>query len=252
MYISFYNNTLYYEKYGVNKKTILILSGWGETRPTWTNIINFLKQDYTVYILDYPGFGNSKPPKKDLTLDDYTNIVIKFMKKLKIKNPHIIAHSFGGRITANLVGKRKIKVDKILLIDVAGIKHKKTPLQIIREKLYKFLKKLTIVLPDKHKEKYLKKLFSYFASSDYNSLAKEMHQTFKNIIQEDSSFFYKEIKNETLLLWGNLDTSTPLKDAYKLNKLIKNSALIILKDASHFPYLDYPYLTNKIIHEFFK
>ena len=59
MYYKYNNIKLYYEKYGNKKKYLLILPGWGNTRPTFYNIINFLKNIYTIYIIDYPGFGNS-------------------------------------------------------------------------------------------------------------------------------------------------------------------------------------------------
>ena len=79
-----------------------------------------------------------------------------------------------------------------------------------------------------------------------------MKDTFKNIINEDLTNHFKIIKNETLLLWGELDQDTPLKYAYKLKKSITNSSLIIFKNTGHYPYLSYPYLINNIIYEFIK
>ena len=69
MYFNTKSMSIYYEKHGtISDKTILILPGWGNTRSTFTNIINFFKNDYTIYIIDYPGFGNSKIPPSDLTI----------------------------------------------------------------------------------------------------------------------------------------------------------------------------------------
>ena len=42
--------TLYYEVYGKKDKYILILPGWGNTRSTFYNLINSLKNDYTIYL----------------------------------------------------------------------------------------------------------------------------------------------------------------------------------------------------------
>ena len=68
MYYKKTDYSLYYEKYGQNEKNIIILPGWGETRKTFDSIIKNLKDKYTVYIIDYPGFGNSNFPKHDLTI----------------------------------------------------------------------------------------------------------------------------------------------------------------------------------------
>jgi len=237
-------------KYGSKNKVLLILPGWGNTRKTFYNIINHFKDKFTIYTLDYPGFGKSPIPTKDLTIYNYTDLIINFLKDNKIINPIIIAHSFGGRITTLLTGYYKININKLILFDIASIKPKKSIKTKLKEKLYKSLKKLINILPSK--EKYQKKLINYFGSTDYKSLPPTMHKTFINIINEDLTKYIKNIQSETLLIWGEKDQDTPLKDAYKMNNLIKESALIIYPNASHYSYLDYPILTNNIINEFIK
>ena len=104
----------------------------------------------------------------------------------------------------------------MVFIDIAGIKKSKSLRIIIRTYIYKFLKKLRIFLPQKKKQKYLKKLQSIFASSDYNNLSNKMKKTFQNIVNEDLTKYYSNIKSEVLILWGMLDDVTPLKDAIKI------------------------------------
>lgn len=249
MYFNTKDISIYYEKYGHETNTILILPGWGDTRETFTNIINFFQEDYTIYIIDYPGFGNSKIPTKTLTIFDYAKNIKAFMKELNIKKPIIIAHSFGGRIVS-ILSSLKVQIEKIVLIDVAGIKRKKSPKQYLKEKLYKVLKRL--VKLSKNKDKLQQKLRKKFSSADYQTLPPNMHQTFKNIINEDLTPYYKNISCECLILWGKLDDATPLKDGYKIKRLIKDSALIIYPQGNHFPYLQYPILTNNILKSFFK
>ena len=124
MYFESNGISIYYEKHGNGEKNILILPGWGNTRNTFYNIINNLKDEFSVYIIDYPGFGNSKILEKELNIYDYAFLINSFIKKLNIDNPVIIAHSFGGRITAILQGYYKLNLKKIILIDVAGIKRR--------------------------------------------------------------------------------------------------------------------------------
>lgn len=247
MYFRTNKMSIYYEKHGNKNQSIIILPGWGDTRKTFDNIVNYFKSNYEIYIFDYPGWGNSKIPKDPLTIYDYAETIKKFIIKNKINNPIIIAHSFGGRIASLLETHYNIKIDKMILIDIAGIKPKKTIKKYIKEKIYKLLKKVF-----QNNEKVKKKLFSIFASSDYQELPKGMHKTFINIINEDLTKYFKQIHSECLLIWGKLDTATPLKDGYKINKLIKNSAIIIYPKGNHFPYIQYPEQTNKIIECFIK
>lgn len=252
MFFNTKDASIYYQKYGNKDKTILILPGWGNTSATFYHIINYFKNNYTIYIIDYPGFGNSPLPNKSLTIYDYTNLIREFMNTEKIINPIIIAHSFGGRITTLLTGYYKEKIDKLILMDIASIKPRKTPLKKVKELTYKFLKKIINILPAK-KRKYLQqKLLNLFASTDYQALPPIMYTTFKNIINTNLKAYLKFIESEALIIWGEKDKDTPLKDAFIINKHIKNSALIVYPKANHFSYLENPYLTNKIIYEFIK
>lgn len=243
--------SIYYEIHGNSNKSILILPGWGNTRNTFLNIINLLKDTYKIYIVDYPSFGNSPIPNKELTIYDYTELIYNFIKDNNINNPIIIAHSFGGRISSILISKYKLKVNKLILIDVAGIKRINIKL-FIKTKLYKLLKKLTYLLPKKIQINTRNKLLNKFSSMDYKDIPNIMKKTFQNIIKEDLRKHYKSISVETLIIWGDKDKDTPLKDAKYLNKVIKNSGLIIYKNANHFSYLNYPYLTNSILENYLK
>lgn len=251
MYYKKKNITFYYEKHGTEEKNIIILPGWGNTSKTFTRIINYFKNNYSIIIFDYPGFGKSPEPNKILTIYDYAEIIASFIKEKNITNPTIIAHSFGGRITA-LLSKYNLNIKKIILMDVAGIKRKKTLKLFLKEKIYKILKLLTNIFPQKYKKYFQKKLFDKFSSLDYQTLTPIMQKTFQNIIHEDLTNYYQKIKAETLILWGENDQDTPLIDGYLLEKIIPNSALIVFKNASHYSYLDYPYETILILKSFIK
>lgn len=240
--------SLFYEKYGTSKNTILILPGWGDTRNTFNYLIENLKEDFTIYIIDNPPFGNSKIKEEDLTIYDYTNLIREFMLHEDITNPIIIAHSFGGRIATLLSSYYKDPIKKLILINIAGIKHKNP----IKKYSYKLFKKLIKIIPNKLRKKINTYLLKKYSSSDYYSLDNNMKKTFQNIVNEDLTKYLKDINQETLILWGELDDATPLKDAYKIRKRIKNSELIVFKGANHYSYLNYPLLTLNIIKSFLK
>ena len=250
MYFYYKDFKLYYETHGNHKKSILILPGWGDTRKTFSYMIAFLKQFYTVYIIDWPGFGNSTFPDTHLTIYDYAELIHHFIKE-KIKSPILIGHSFGGRIILLLLGYYHKQYSKVVLIDAAGIKPKKTLIQKWKQWLYKSLKLLRYLLPKRKRKKYLEKLITLFGSKDYNDLNPYMRKTFSNIVEEDLTHLLKEVESEVLLIWGKEDMDTPLKDAKKMNKAIKESSLIVLP-GTHFVYLQNSNLVNAILYEYFK
>ncbi len=241
------NTVISYAVFGSGKKTILILPGWGDTACTFQEIISFLQKDYTIYILDYPGFGESPVLCKVWTIYDYVTFLASFLKDLSITPTLVIGHSFGGRLAILLSGYLNLSFPKILLMDSAGIKPRKTLSSLFKKYSYKFLKGLKWILPQKKKDAYLSFLFSKFASSDYYNLPSSMRLTFQNIIHEDLKRYLPKMDSEVLLLWGKEDQDTPLRDAYIMHRKIKDSELIVLERCGHFCYLENPYLTLKII-----
>lgn len=237
---------LYYEVYGTsNKNEILILPGWGDNRKTFNNMIKILMENNKVFIIDYPGFGNSPLPNKDLTIYDYANIIKDFITNLNI-TPTIISHSFGGRISIILTGKYNLNIKKLILIDIAGIRRKSIK-RFIKRSIYKIRKKIVYLIPKEKRVKYLLYLRKIYSSNDYLNLNKTMYKTFINIINEDLKKYVKNINNKTLILWGYNDIDTPIKDAKFYHKHINNSNLIIFKNKSHFVYLEEPSINNIIL-----
>lgn len=249
MYFTYEDLKMYYEKYGDNKRSIIILPGWGETRKTFNYIIQFLKNFFTVYIVDYPGFGNSQTPNRDLTIYEYSSLIHEWITSLNVEKPILIGHSFGGRIITVLTGYYQYNYDNVIMMNAAGIKPKKSIISKCKTMIYKFLNKLSNLLPSSSKNKLKNFLFSHFASSDYKNLDSKMRQTFKNVVNEDLKPYLKYIKSKVLLIWGNKDEATPVKDGDTMHKLIPNSELIVLDGVDHFTYLRNPQLINQIIYE---
>ena len=240
---------IYYEKYGNNKKKIIILPGWGDNRSTFNYIVNNLKEYFTVYIFDYPGFGNSPLPSKNLSIFDYAKVIHDFISEENLNNPIIIGHSFGGRLIILLASLYKQSFKKIILMDSAGIKNFSLK-KVLKKYLYKLLKKMCFLF--KNKTLYQKKLLQYFGSKDFQNINPIMQKTFINIVNTNLLQYINYISDETLILWGTNDTETPYSDALKMHELIKNSTLIPIDNSGHFPYLDYPYYIYCIIYEYLK
>ena len=175
-----------------------------------------------------------------------------FMEKLGLEKVDVIGHSFGGRVIIYLASKYPEIFNKIVLTDAAGIKPKMTFKKWIRIRSYKMGKFfIKLVTPkDKYEEK-INELRKKYGSSDYASISSDvMRETFNKVISLDLSDKLKEIKNPTLLMWGENDIDTPLYMAKKMEREIKDSGLVVLKGAAHFSYIDSPNEYNLIVENF--
>ncbi len=236
---------IYYEEYKGGKKEIIFLHGWGNSSNTFINQVNFLKNQYHIYLIDLPGFGKSNEQLKIYSLDDYVNLIKDFIKEKEINNPILIGHSFGGRVIIKYL--KTNYVDKIILIASAGIKQKKTIKQKLKIINYKIKKKWYQLTKNYVEYNYLIKTNG---SSDYQNASTILKSTMVKIINEDLTKQLKTIASKTLLIWGQNDTETKISDAYLFKKLIKNSTLTIFKNAGHFVHIDEYQNVNVLIKKF--
>lgn len=220
---------------------VVLIHGWGCNINTVKCISDLLKERYKVFSLDLPGFGKSSTLKEAWGVKEYSEFVEKFMKKLNIKSPIVIGHSIGGRIAIWLGAH--MDLNKIVLIDSAGIKKELTKKVKVKIYIYKMIKKVLLSLPiiKAYSKKIINKLKSNIGSIDYKNASPIMRESLVKIVNEDLRYLMKDIKVSTLLIWGEHDQDTPLSDAKIMEEKIKNSGLAIIKSAGHYSFLDnYP------------
>lgn len=243
MFFIFDSLKINYQVHGTGE-TIIILHGWGTSSEHFLNVGQKLATKYQVYLLDLPGFGNSDEPIRTYTLDDYVLLLKQFVTELKIDNPIIIGHSFGGRIGIRYSTTNNVK--KLILIDSAGIRRfsLKTTIKIYIYKIKKwFYTKM-------RKINKLEKLLETSGSRDYLEASMVMKKTLSCIVNTNQRKELKKIKSETLLMWGKLDKVTPYKDALLMKKRIKNSGLVTFDNSHHFPYIEEKYKFIKVLNHY--
>ncbi len=219
-------------------KTLLLLHGWGANKESLDLIFNAFKKSFRVISLDLPGFGKSDEPTTPWRAEDYSLFLKDFIKKLGIEPFCALGHSNGGRILIKSASDY-FNPDKLILVDSAGLKARHGLSYYIKVYSYKLGKKI-LKLPLFNKTGLYEKLIKNAGSSDYKNSSPVMRATMSNLLCEDLSKALPKIKAETLLIWGENDTATPLWQGRKMEKLIKGSGLVLIKDGGHFSFLDNP------------
>lgn len=236
MYFQLDGQNIYFQKTGRGKNLIL-LHGWGMDVSSFWPMVDFLKENFTLWLIDLPGFGKSSLLQKILTISDYAKIIAEFIKKNHIEKPVIFGHSYGGKVATKLVRLYPKLIDKLILEASSTIKLDKNLIQILAFPLAKLGH---FILPDifhfrtKFRQKLYKKLESDYADSG------AMKEIFLSSIDEDLTSDLPKIKKETLLIWGEKDRAIPLKYGKKIYQLIENSKMVVLEDCGHFPHITNP------------
>lgn len=239
-----------YDESGPDSDTpVILMHGYGCNYTTVASIANSLSSERKVYSIDLPGHGKSDEPPTPWGVEEYTDLIEKFCKALKIERPVLIGHSFGGRISI-LMGSRN-DISKIVLVDAAGIKPRRSLKYYLKVYSYKGAKKLLpLILGNKTGKKLIDNWRKKAGSSDYNNSSPMMRAVMSRCVNQDLKLYMPSIKAPTLLIWGENDTATPLRDAQTMEKLIPDAGLVSFPGCGHYSFLDNPAQFKAVIRNF--
>jgi pimeloyl-ACP methyl ester carboxylesterase len=226
-------NKIYYKTIGKSDKLrIFWLHGWGHSHKELTLLSEFFHDKAENILFDLPGFGQSQEPEKVWDSPRYAKEISNLIQKdfpKKAKKTIVIGHSFGGKLSLLLAANNPKIFDGLVLLASAGFKKRRTLKKLIKIYLIKFINKSLFFLPEKTKNK----IRGYWGSEDYKKATPIMREILKKSITEDLSNKAKQVKQPTLIIYGENDKATPKEFGRKFNQLIKNSKLEILENQTH-------------------
>lgn len=235
MYVNLDGQKLYYEQAGTGRP-LLLLHGWGVSGEIFKPLFFRLAQSRQVRAVDFPGWGLSQAPPSDWGTPEYAALVKAFLDSWDCGPVDILAHSFGARVAIRLSHGNAGSVKKLILTGAAGIRTEKRipPGKRFLQNVAKTAGKLGCP------GGWLKtKIYGFIGSADYAS-AGELRPVFVRVVNENLEPLLPKIFCETLLIWGEKDTATPLEDGRKIKAGLPNSRLEIIKDAGHYAFIDAP------------
>ena len=221
------------------KPVVLFLHGWGAPAATYRLLLDHLAGYCRVVAPDLPGFGGSAAPETPWCVDDYADWTVAFAAALGLEKIVLMNHSFGGRISIKLLARRPmpLAVEKAVFLDAAGIRPRRTVKYYAKVYSYKAAKRffrlpgVRRLFPDA-----LEKARRRSGSADYQNASPLMRQTMVRCINEDLTALLPADPVPTLLIWGELDTATPLRDGRLMEQRIPDAGLVVLPGAGHFAF----------------
>lgn len=238
------------------EKTAVILQGWGTEMGLYDSVAAAINDSYRVVQLDFPGFGASDEPREPWNVDRFADFVCDFFDALGITKTTLIGHSYGGRVIMKLAARQSrgeipLEIQKIVLIDSAGVMPERSKKQKLSVRRYKIKKKF---LTSKPIHAMFPEVIDYWlskqGSDDYRAASSVMKACLVMAVNEDLKDIMPLVKPETLLVWGDLDTVTPIGDAKIMEKLMPNAGLAVIPGTGHSSFLQKPDQFRAIVRSF--
>lgn len=232
-------------------RPLILMHGWGCDHTTVRSIAATAAQTHTVYNIDFPGFGGSQEPAEVWGVELYTRLIEDLVRKEGLERPVLIGHSFGGRVSILYASRNE--VDKMVLVDAAGIKPKRSLKYYLKVYSFKAGKRFWELLLGKEKaQERVDRMRAKRGSSDYAGASPMMRRILSKVVNEDLTDRLPLISAPTLLIWGENDTATPIADAKKMSRLIPGSGLVSFTGCGHYSFLDNPIQFRAVLSSFLK
>ena len=234
---------------------LVLVHGFLGSSDMWSPQIKFFKDNFRVIAPALPGFGKSNAIDSCNSIKCMASAILNLLEKKKIKNFNLLGHSMGGMIVQEMT---KLAGNKILKLICYGtgprgnIPGRFETIDQSREKLKinglkdtaHRIAKTWFIEEEKAKHFYLCEEAGKQTSieaADNGLVAMKNWSGIENL---------KNIKNETLIIWGDQDRAYNFNQVETLNDNIPNSDLKIIKDCSHNVHLEKPEEFNAVVEEF--
>ena len=244
---------------------IILLHGFFFDTYMWNMSIDVLAENFKVYVMDFWGFGYSTREPLVYGYPLYTQQLLKFMDALDIQRASLIGQSMGGGTIINFTVSNRDRVDKIVLVDAAGMPNRLpimgriVNLPKLGEFMYglnsNLMRKMTLgntflhnkqLITDEYLENAMR--FHKIESTSEVMLYVTRKQFFDTLIEEIITLGSMDVP--TLIVWGREEKGIPLLIGEQMHRILKGSRLEILDQAGHCSHIDQPELFNQLALDF--
>ncbi|MBX9845737.1 MAG: alpha/beta fold hydrolase [Xanthobacteraceae bacterium] len=217
---------------------LLFLHGAGGN-PLWLPFMASLSEHHDVIVPDHPGFGRSESPDWLDQLSDLAYFYLDFIDALGLDQVHLVGHSLGGWIAAEVAVRSTRRLRTLTLVSAAGVHVK----GVAKGDIFVW-----------SQEERVRNLFADQRYADQR-LAQPMTEEQSDIAIKNElatadlawqpRFYDPQLRKwlhridvPTLIVWGDSDKifPTPYGEAY--HHLIKGSRLEVLPACGHLPQVE--------------
>ncbi len=242
-----------YIKAGSSKRSMILIHGLGASAERWEQVVPQLSKNFTVFVPDLIGFGQSDKPNVDYTTEFFSDFVKSFLASLGIEKSTVIGSSLGGQIAVEYVTKNQRSVDKLVLVSPAGAMKQSTPAldAYVMAALYPdpdtAKNAFTMMtgdnkqVPDVTIDDFVQRMRMPNAKFAFMSTLLGL----KNA--PEISTMLELIHVPTMIVWGGLDPVIPVKYAEYFVKKIRDCRFYQMENCGHTPYVEDPEEFSRIV-----
>jgi pimeloyl-ACP methyl ester carboxylesterase len=178
--------------------------------------------------------------------------VHKFLEARDYKEIHLLGNSLGGHVALIYLLKHPERTKSLILTGSSGLFESGMGDTYPKRGDYEYIRKKTEVTFYDPKMATKELVDEVFSITNNRIRVIKIIALAKSAIRNNLGDELNNIKQPTLLIWGNNDTVTPPFVAREFQRLIPNSELQFIDKCGHAPMMEVPQEFNMILHKFLK
>ena len=230
-----------------NGEPLVLLHGLFGALSNFQELIEYFRHHYKVVVPMQPLFD------LDLlhtSVGGLQKFLHKFMEARNYKGVHLLGNSLGGHVALLYVLKHPERIQSLILTGSSGLFENGMGDSYPKRGDYEYIKKKTEITFYDPKTATKELVDEVYEIVNNRLKAIKIIALAKSAIRNNLGEELNQIKQPTLLIWGNNDTITPPFVAREFHKLIPNSELHFIDKCGHAPMMEVPGEFNQILHKF--
>jgi pimeloyl-ACP methyl ester carboxylesterase len=241
--ITVFGQSIHYFDMG-SGPVVVLLHGLGSRKEDWLSVLEPMAQKYRLLVPDQIGFGKSDKPLLDYSIQTYVDFLNEFLRQLKVEKASLVGESLGGWIAALYVaeiggGAHLIAVDKLVLVDAAGLKLGTPVPNLNPSSLQGMRVMMEAVFYDTSwmNDEALRKIFTdkLAAKDGYTVRSISVNPALATERLDDR---LGSIKVPTLVVWGKQDKLLPIASGERYAAGIAGAKLVSFDKCGHVPAIE--------------
>lgn len=232
-----------------NGEPLVLLHGLFGALSNFRSLIEYFKQHNKVIV---PMLPLLEMDILHTSVGGLAKFVHKFLDARDLDKVHLMGNSLGGHVALVHTLKHPERIKSLILTGSSGLFENGMGDSYPKRGDYEYIKKkteLTFYDPNTATKELVDEVYSI---TNNRLKAIKIIALAKSAIRNNLGEELNQIKQPTLLVWGNNDTITPPFVAREFNKLIPNSELHFIDKCGHAPMMEVPDEFNAILHKFLK
>jgi pimeloyl-ACP methyl ester carboxylesterase len=228
---------------------LILLHGLFGALSNFEDLIEYFRHHYKVVVPILPLFDLDILHTSVGGLQKY---VYRFIETRGYQDINLLGNSLGGHVALVHVLKHPERIKSLILTGSSGLFENGMGDSYPKRGDYDYIKRKTELTFYDPKMATKELVDEVYGITNNRLKVIKIIALAKSAIRNNLGEELNQIKQPTLLIWGNNDTITPPFVAREFNRLIPNSELYFIDKCGHAPMMEVPDEFNNILHKFLK